>query len=141
MSDVVHLNIPLPPPTAPPASKLVIDETLLEMCAMWRAKRAEQQKNWAELDLASMYGTRAAPPADLSPLHQMQQLESHLADVQPRTMLLAREMLRMVVTILIDEMENPESVLADGPALKLVQNVLSSLAYCRGDMRIGPRKQ
>jgi hypothetical protein len=64
-----------------------------------------------------------------------------LTDIQPQTMLLARELLRMAVTILAysGEDPNPESALGNGPVLEIVRNVLASLEDCKAEMRIGPK--
>jgi hypothetical protein len=74
---------------------------------------------------------------DHKPLERMQELEYHLAKWKPRTMLLARQLLGMCVTILA--YEDRESVLADGPVLDIIRNVISSLEFCKGEMRIGPK--
>jgi hypothetical protein len=68
----------------------------------------------------------------------MHQLEYFLSGAKPRTMLLARELLGICVTIL--SFENPEATLAQGPVLEIVRNVISSLEFQKADMRIGPKK-
>jgi hypothetical protein len=79
---------------------------------------------------------------DCTPLERMQELEWHLGRVTPRTMLLARELLGICVTILAfrGEDPDPESTLGDGPVLEIVRNVISSLEYCKSEMRIGPKR-
>ena len=78
---------------------------------------------------------------DLEPLHRMYELEYQLAMAEPRTVLLARELLGIAVTILAYAGEDPEGTLAQGPLLDLVRNVVKSLDYCKGEMRIGPKRR
>ena len=59
----------------------------------------------------------------------MHQLEELLSMAKPRTMLLARELLGICVTILAYEGEDPEGTLAQGPVLEIVRNVISSLEH------------
>ena len=59
----------------------------------------------------------------------MHQLEELLSMAKPRTMLLARELLGICVTILAYEGEDPEGMLAQGPVLEIVRNVISSLEH------------
>jgi len=56
-------------------------------------------------------------------------------------MLLARELLQMVVTILAyrGEDPNPESTLGNGPVLEIVRNVADALGDCDPEMYIGPK--
>ncbi len=144
MSDVVDFKRPLPPAgtTKPPKSIFGDDEWLLRMCAEWRAARAHQQKNWAEHELATMYGTLpdAHIKLDMEPLDRMHELEYHLSQAKPRTVLLARELLGIAVTILAHAGEDPEATLAQGPVLDIVRNVVEGLNYCKGEMRIGPKR-
>jgi hypothetical protein len=69
----------------------------------------------------------------------MKELQSHLEGVKPGTMLLAREMLGIAVTILAYAHEDAESPLAAGPVLELIQNVVAQLEYCDGAMKLGPK--
>ena len=141
MTEVVEFKRPEQPPE-PPESKFGNDEFLLRMCAEWRACRAQQQKNWAENQAADLYGTlpsRNLPELDMSPLQHMREIENVFADWEPRTMLLARELLRVCITILAHHHEDPESVLAAGPALEIIRNVVGSLDYCDGEMKIGSK--
>jgi hypothetical protein len=119
------------------------DEYLLKWCAEWRAARAQQQKNWAEHELANGWGTLPDSHLnlDLEPLQRMQELESLLAEAKPRTILLARELLGIAITILAHEGEDPDSVLAHGPVLDIVRNVGSSLEWLTAETRLGPKKR
>ena len=49
-------------------------------CAGWRAARAQQEKNWAEFDLATGWGylNDRAMKLDMAPLDRMQGIEFHL---------------------------------------------------------------
>jgi hypothetical protein len=73
-----------------------------------------------------------------SPLERMRELECHLAQVKPHTMLLVYELLGMCVTILAHE--HPEDTLACGPVPDIVRNVMSSLGSCKPETRIGGRR-
>ena len=143
MSDVIDFKRPTPPagPAQPPKSIFGRDDFLLRQCAEWRAARAQQQKNWAEHDAATMWGTLpdAHIELDLDPLGQMKEIEGLLAtDVGvPRTVLGARQMLGMALTILAHE--DPEGTLAEGPVLEIVRNVVRALEHCEAEMRIGPK--
>ena len=70
----------------------------------------------------------------------MQELELHLSMAKPRTMLLARELLGMCVTILAYQNEEPEGVLGQGPVLEIVRNVISSLEFMKAETRIGSKR-
>ena len=146
MSEVVQFERPPPPagPAQPPKSKFGRDDFLLRQCAEWRAARAQQQKNWAEHEAATMWGTLpdAHIKLDLEPLDRMKEIEGLLAtDVGvPHTMLGARQMLGMAVTILAHTQEDPESNLAQGPLLEIVRNVIKSLEWCKGEMHLGPER-
>jgi hypothetical protein len=144
MSDVVDFK---PPPKGPPKEPTLkdkfgeMDAYYLKWCAEWRAARAQMQKNWAEHDLAAGWGTLSdvGIKLDSDPLDRMKELEWHLGQAKPQTMLLARELLRMAVTILAYTGENPDSTLGNGPVLEIVRNVLVSLEDCKAEMRIGPK--
>jgi hypothetical protein len=99
------------------------------------------QPPWALHDLAAGWGTLSdvGIKLDSDPLERMKELEWHLAEVKPQTMLLARELLRMAVTILAYTGENPDCTLGNGPVLEIVRNVLASLEHCKAEMRIGPK--
>jgi hypothetical protein len=143
MSEVVQFERPTPPagPAQPPKSIFADDDFLLRQCAEWRAARAQQQKNWAEHEAATMWGTLpdAYIKLDLEPLDRMKEIEGLLAtDVGvPRTMLGARQMLGMAVTILA--YEDPKGTLAEGPVLEIVRNVVGALEHCKSEMCIGPK--
>ena len=141
MSDVLDFERPTQP-AEPPQSKFGNDEWLLKLCAEWRVARAQQQKNWAEHQAATMWGTlpdNYSPELDLSPLERMKELENLFAEIgEPRTMLLARELLGVCVTILAHVHEDPESTFAQGPVLEILRNVLNSLDSCKAEMEIGP---
>jgi hypothetical protein len=68
----------------------------------------------------------------------MKEIENLLAEIgKPRTMLLARELLGVCITILAHE--DPEGTLAEGPVLEIVRNVVEALEHCKAEMRIGPK--
>jgi hypothetical protein len=144
MSDVIDLRNHRPVPPTPPESldtKFGDDGWLLKWCAEWRMARAQQQKNWAEHELGNGWGhLEDSVKLDLSPLHRMHQLEFHLSQCKPRTILLARELLGICVTILAHQNEDPDHTLSQGPVLEIVRNVIASLEFQKADMRVGPKK-
>lgn len=144
MTDVVPFERPATPGARPKKSPALSDrfgedDWILKMCAEWRSCRAQQQKNWAEHELATGWGhlPDAGVTLDFEPLNRMHQVEHHLARAEPRTVLLARELLGMCVTILAHQYEDPEHTLAQGPVLEIVQNVIKSLDAIKSDTPIG----
>ena len=111
------------------------DAAYLEWCANWRILRAQQQINWAKHDLATGWGILPAEGIGLSldPLDQLRALEDRLVTVTPRTVLLAREMLGICVTILAHP--EPEANLAKGPVLEIIKNVLAALDQMSAETR------
>jgi hypothetical protein len=142
MSDVVTFP---PPPSSKPTLKDKFgdhDAFCLKLCAEWRAARAQLQKNWAEQELATMWGTSddaMTNHSDTKPLDQIEDLENLLAQAKPRTALLARELLRVALAILASRHEDPdpENCLGMGPVIEIVRNVMASLEHCEPEMRIG----
>jgi hypothetical protein len=143
MSDVIEFK--RPPPRGPdePRRSKFEDEWVLTWCGEWRAARAQQQKNWAEHNIATMWGT--LPDADIkldtNPLARMHELEGRLANMVPDTLQCAREMLGIAVTILAHAEEDPEATLAQGPVLYLVRNVVEALNELDGTMLLRYRKK
>jgi len=138
MSNIVEFKRPDPPKGPPPTLDDIFgdDASYLRFISQWRVARAQQQKNWAEHDLAAWVNSAQLAQPDLSPLERMRELECHLAQVRPQTMLLAYELLGMCATILA--YEHPEDKLADGPVLDIVRNVMWSLGTYQPEERIGP---
>jgi hypothetical protein len=63
----------------------------------------------------------------------MHEIEYYLATIgQPRTVLCARELLGIAVTILAHENEDPESTLSQGPVLDIVRNVVKAMEEIDG---------
>ena len=140
MSEVIELKPRGSDPKKPAPPKFE-GEYLLKLCAEWRIARAQLQKNWAEHQLATMWGLSddADIELDLEPLSRMKEIEGHLAEIgEPRTMLGARELLGVAVTILAHE--DPESRLAEGPVLEIVRNIIKSLEWCKGEIHLGPER-
>src|SRR5262245_44092377 len=90
------------------------DDSILRACARWRLYRATQQMEWARNALQNLCDG-SEPYADLSALDRMQAAEHFLSMSQPETTLGAREMLRVVLTILAHRVEAPETYMAEGP--------------------------
>lgn len=111
------------------------DEFLIKACADWHVVRAQQQLIWAENDAATTFGLRAGVAANTEPLDRMRQLEDVLAQAQPRTILLAQQLLGIVATILAHE--DKDSVMARGPLLAVVRNVEKALDYCNPTTKVG----
>lgn len=146
MSDVVQFERPTPPP--PPEAQTLKDwfgddDWALQMCARWRMERAQQQRIWAEADLKFGWGFLVAPGFDIdtAPLDRMHWLQEQLSIVEPRTMLLACELLRLCATILAYEKVDSESTLAHGPVLEIVRNVLNALEHVSGTVPVGETVQ
>ena len=71
----------------------------------------------------------------------MKNIELEIAEMQPRTVMLAREMLGVVATILAHAKEDPKAVLAEGADTEIVLNVKNALEFCPGAMEIGRIKK
>jgi hypothetical protein len=140
MTDVIQLRPASTEPEKPPKI-FGNDDWLLRMCTQWRAARAQQQKNWAEHEEATMFGflDDRHIKLDTDPLCRMKQLECDIADMEPRTIILARELLGVAATILAHSIEHPEATLSDGPILEIIVNVKNALEHCDGKMPIGPK--
>jgi hypothetical protein len=144
MSDVV--SFPPPPPPRAPSLKDKLghhDAFCLKLCAEWRVARAQIAKDWAEQELATLWGTSDAAMtkhSDTRPLDPIEDLENLLAQAKPRTALLARELLRVALAILASEHEDLdlENRLAMAPAIEILRNVAAALDDCEPGMRIGP---
>jgi hypothetical protein len=131
MSDIVQFNQKSQPQPEKPKSPYQ-DEWLLKWCAEWRVARAQQLRNWAEHEAATMWGTLPDKGIhlDTKPLHQMKELESLISEMKPETLHCAREMLGVVITILA--YEDPKGTLAEGPLLDIVRNVVNALEEIDG---------
>jgi hypothetical protein len=142
MTDVIQLR-PTPPTESKPTKVYGDDDWLLRMCSQWRFVRALQQKNWAEHDEATLFSSLpdANIELDTEPLDRMKDLEFHISRMEPRTTMLARELLGVAATILAFSKEDPESVLAQGPILEIILNVKNALEHCDGTMKVGPSKK
>jgi len=127
-----------PPPPETLEDHFGNDAWMLRICAKWRALRAQQEKNWAENEVATGWGSLKSCDFDRTPLEQMAALQHHLAGFKPRTVLLARELLRICMTILARQKEDPEHVMADGPILEIVRNVVAALEFLDNETRLGP---
>jgi len=134
-----------PPPPDTLENHFGHDAWKLRICAEWRALRAQQEKNWAEYEVASGWGhledRRAQRGLDLKPLELMVALERHLAGFEPCTVLLARELLGVCTTILARQKEEPEHVMGQGPVLEIIRNVFEALQFLDGETRLGVNRQ
>ncbi len=137
MTDILEFKRPPEPPT----SKYGEDATWLKMCASWRAYRAQQQFNWASNDRVTMFNTDGDAEIDLEPLGHMQTIEQTLGEITPRTAILARELLRVALTILAHGQEHPEGYMSQGPVLEIVRNVVKSLEWLDADTVLGPKEK
>ena len=126
------------PGTQPPTESIFGDDDyVLRWCAQWRSYRAKQLQNWAEHDIATMYNNLPNPATFdqlTDPMGKMFELQEHLGTVVPRTMQLARELLRVVLIILAYRQEHPEGTLAAGPILPIIRNVIDALENLDGRM-------
>lgn len=105
------------------------DETILSLVATWRVARAEAQLIWAKQDLDTLFSTRdfAADDAPSDFLDAVNEAESHLATMRPKTTLGAKVMLDVVLDILTHRAIKPEETLSEGPILEIVTNVARAL--------------
>jgi hypothetical protein len=117
------------------------DACFLKICAEWRLARAQMQLNWANHHVATGWGhlSDAGIDLDSTPLDAMCNYENVLARIKPSTVMLARELLGVCVTILSHE--DPKSVLAEGPVVEILRNVVKSLDWMNGTMPIGERSR
>lgn len=141
MTEVIQLR-PAPAEPEPTPKVFGDDDWLLRMCSQWRFLRSLQQKNWAEHEEATLFGNLpdAGIELDTEPLHRMKSIEGDIADMEPRTIMLARELLGVAATILAHATEDPRAALAEGPILEIIVNVKKALEHCDGRMSIGPKK-
>ena len=70
----------------------------------------------------------------------MSDVEDWLGRVKPRTALLATELLRIVLTILVHREEDPDprATLSTGPVLEIIRNVIESLQQLDHETRLLP---
>lgn len=131
-ANMTTIQFPSPPQTQPSLKDIFGgDAGVLKLVAEWRAYRAQQQQNWALHELATGWGHLPDKGIDLdrSPLDRMQEIEGIIVSAveRPRTMLLARELLKMAETIFADREADPDSTLGCGPALQVMRIVLEGL--------------
>jgi len=141
MSNVFDFTKPTEPPQPPrktPSENF--EDYMLGLCAEWHGARAQQMKHWAEQDRVNLFGTKPdAVEINLSWLERMQEIEGYLIDVRPRTVRLAREMLRICLVTVAHEQVDPGSSLAKGPIAEILRNVLWSMDW-KQDMRLVPKR-
>lgn len=144
MNNVVDLRGVLPAPPAPTLESIFgqTDALGLKLCAQWRMARAQQQELWAAGDIADGYGNLPSTDShDTDPLRKMQVYEDMLARAEPHTVMLAREMLRVCLTVLVHQIEAPETVLADGPVIQIIQRVIAGLDRMPGTTRLARKRK
>lgn len=112
------------------AENLHPDQNLLEIAATWHVARLRAMLCWAESDKASLFGIRGdslgSPSADLD---IMRGAVDALAPGNPKTICGARELIRVALKILEERERDPDTVLADGPALPILRGVIAALDY------------
>jgi hypothetical protein len=130
------LKSPTPPPEEPPSQFGELDRWLLKVCTDWRVYRAQQKINWARHELEHMWGTLPDVKLDLDtkPLQKMKDLEEFLGEFKPKTVLAARELLRVTIEIMAHKSIEPDSHMADGPVLDIVRNVTEALDWLKADL-------
>ena len=138
MSDNVTTFGPRPKkrdPNAPQISQASPNELLLTV-AEWGVWRARAQAHWAKGDYETLFGMKE----DVRPAHgelenildNMGSAERFVSIMTPDTAKEAREMLRMVLTILRHRHFDPEHTLSQGPVIEIITKVLDGLAWLPG---------
>jgi hypothetical protein len=106
-----------------------LDETLLEVAATWWLARNSALHHWAKSDKESLFGIREneleAPVEDLAMMKQA----GEVFPLKPNTIMGARESLRIALEILETRERDPESTLAQGPALEIIREVIEEMGY------------
>lgn len=109
----------------------------LEQAAEWKVARAKALLEWATADAASGFMTKnvAAYEVDQSHIAAMDECADWLAKLEPVTVLGAREMLNVVLTILAyREIFPDQDRLSDGPILQILRNVRQGLDWLDGEI-------
>ena len=114
------------------------DACYIEACARWRVLRAQQQINWAMDELQTGWGSFPDDDIglDTNPLFKMRDIENMLADVTPRSALLAQELLGICVTILSCQGDASAPVLGEGPVLEILRNVNTAITLLPHDTKL-----
>ena len=132
MSRIAERKPAAPPPDPDPIFE---DNSVLELCAEWRIARATMQIIWAKDEVCPP--TIGIPGGrDFEPLNRMHEIEHHLSRSEPHTLLCARELLGVAVTMLTHS--DRESTLAQGPVLEIVRNVRNALGNLKGTLGHSP---
>ena len=134
MADIVNIR-----PVKPESPFDDLDECLLKIIRDWRVARAEQQAEWARHNLLIGYGykdDRGLPSCNTDALTTMQHLEGPLAQLEPRCVLAAQQLLNVANEIIGHKAMYPESVMGDGPAFEIVRNVAQALDWITGTTKL-----
>ena len=100
----------------------------------------KHQRNLTEEERVALFGyLPSGADLDLTPLQRIKQIEERLATAEPDTVLLARELLSIAISIMTDRhRSDPNIATNQGPALEMVRNVARSLYWCNGKTRLRP---
>jgi hypothetical protein len=127
-------------PNISPERQRSSDDFVITMIRDWRIARATQQIEWAQNQHADGFGTRESTDRKsltFEGLTKMHEMESHLANWVPASVMAAREMLRVAIEIMAWAHVDPEATLAGGPVLDIVHNVTEALDNLHGDQCLG----
>jgi hypothetical protein len=112
----------------------------LKMCAEWHVVRAQQRATWAQRDLESAWGLYNGSNGielDLGPLDRMKEIEECLKDFAPRTMMGARGLIEICLTIQNHAaVESPENNFGCGPVVDYLKNIRDSLNSAPAERQI-----
>ena len=113
--------------STPHAFERRVEAYLLELCAAWHLRRAEQKLHWASRDLNELQGNN---PADLdtSSLEAMKEIEGRLRDWVPKTPHGAARLLEIALEIQTHAVTiDPDDHFGQGPVLDYLANLRRSL--------------
>lgn len=115
-----------PPPAVAPRTPQ--QQHLLQCCAEWRLARAEVEKACAETELDYLDGMKRANSHDHMPaFERMKVCEDELCIAEPDTARAAAALLGVANVMLSTKEADPDRMLAGGPALPILRNVLRAL--------------
>jgi hypothetical protein len=109
----------------------------LKMCAEWHLVRAQQRVNWAQGDLRSAWDRGHYGELDLGPLERMKEIEGHLGNFEPRTMMGVRQLIEICLAIQNHSaVEGPNAVFGHGPVVNYLKNIREALISAPAERQI-----
>jgi hypothetical protein len=106
------------------------DGDILRLVGRWRKARAQALLVWANHDMESHCGfdedVEITPPASIDDMSKCARI---LALQEPRSVLAAREMLAVALTILSHRQLEPDTDWFEGPVFEIIQKVHQALRW------------